>query len=61
LKLFDIENVPIPIKLGKEKKDMISLEDVIKREVRIILFDIDKNEYISNIYIIPASSSPNGQ
>jgi hypothetical protein len=46
--------------LGKEKKDILSLDDVIKREVRIILFDIDKNEYISNIYIIPASASANG-
>ena len=46
--------------MGAGKKNVISLDDIIKREVRIILFDTERNVYISNIYIIPAYASPNG-
>ena len=37
------------------------MDDVYSRELRIILFDLQKNEYISNAHIIPASASKDGK
>jgi hypothetical protein len=61
--LRDIENVPVP-KSSNDKdsngKGLFNLEDVVARELRIILFDADENKYISNTYIVPAIASADG-
>ena len=60
----DPRNVPVPKKQEPkpgEQASGFSLEDVESRELRIILCDLRKNEYISNAHIIPASASEDGQ
>jgi len=46
---------------SKEESKGFSLDDVESRELRIILYDLNKDEYISNAYIIPASASEDGK
>jgi hypothetical protein len=61
--LRDIENVPVPkmdAAKGKPSAGAFNLDDVLAREVRIILFDRDTNEFISNTYIVPASATLDG-
>jgi len=58
----DIDNVPVPKVDDKVKGDVpaFRLQDVVSREVRVILFDENDNQYISNTYIMPATASEDG-
>ena len=64
----DIRDVPVPKQAAPRKDEVkdeestgFSLDDIDSRELRIILFDLQKNEYISNAHIVPASASPDGK
>lgn len=60
----DIRNVPVPKKPEPkpgEQANGFSLDDIESRELRIILFDLQKNEFISNAHIIPASATADGK
>jgi len=58
----DIDNVPVPKVDDKVKGDApaFRLQDVVSREARVILFDENDNQYISNTYIMPATASEDG-
>lgn len=62
IEMKDIEKVPVPKVDGMAKGDALvfNLQDVVSREVRVILFDETDNQYISNTYIIPATASDDG-
>ena len=60
LTLYDIDNVPVPKDSG-QSSGHFNLEDVKSREVRLVLFDFEKNEYVSNTYILPATGSVEGK
>lgn len=63
-KVDDIRNVPVPKRSAQrrdEEPSGFSLDDVESRELRIILFDLQKNEYVSNAHVIPASASEDGK
>lgn len=62
LLLNDIENVPTPKKIDKDPSSQaFSLDDVLRREVRIILFDERRRDFVSNTHIIPMVASNEGR
>lgn len=70
----DIDNVPVPKVEDPKAKDAkkkpepnaadqggFKLTDIQSREVRAVLFDLDAVAFVSNTYILPASSTPDGK